>query len=544
MPNLWSRTSQTIQELFKGPRSRDIEFDNKLEEYKTFYKGLLELKNVIINAAGYFSGIKTFGLNVSSSLIGLYSGSENELKDFIKHCTNVHDEFGNHLEKFKEKMKSLNSKIDDMLEGDKVIEEKIEKRNEARKTYDHYDEKLDEMYKESVNKATDKSFKEKIERNEIKYKEATDKYLSESLDCYKVIHSFISSREKELGPLLITLMTEERNLFYSVASSIKKLDGFEKVILGALQKKGQNDIITYDPEKYLRRGNLQYESMLTERKERSKTIDDKKVDLKSNDNNGNNINSNFNQGNNNTNFNNNQYSNNINNMNNMNNMNHMNNFNNMNRVNNMNMNNMNSMNNMNNMYNMNNNNMNNMSNFNNNMNNINNNMNNMNNLNNQFNNFQNQFSNLNMNNKSTNNLNQQISINNNNNQLNQNNSQLNSNIMKDTLNNNNFNNFNNFNNNLNTSVYSIPSQSVIINKSNVNNIGVDISNNNQSSNVNSNQFKNQFQNNNIQFMNQFQNYNQNLNNDIKPYSNYSNIGNSSSKNQSNIDGSNEIKKDN
>jgi hypothetical protein len=49
MPNLWSTAKQKISELFKGPRTKDIDFDAKVEQLKRVHESVSNLKYVYHN---------------------------------------------------------------------------------------------------------------------------------------------------------------------------------------------------------------------------------------------------------------------------------------------------------------------------------------------------------------------------------------------------------------------------------------------------------------------------------------------------------------
>jgi len=49
MPNFWTNTTQFLYETFKGPRTKDIEFELKYEQIKGFEKHSIHLKNLFLN---------------------------------------------------------------------------------------------------------------------------------------------------------------------------------------------------------------------------------------------------------------------------------------------------------------------------------------------------------------------------------------------------------------------------------------------------------------------------------------------------------------
>jgi hypothetical protein len=49
MPNLWSNTYQRVCEAFGGPRTKDTEFDAKVEELKILQSAVHNIKSIFPN---------------------------------------------------------------------------------------------------------------------------------------------------------------------------------------------------------------------------------------------------------------------------------------------------------------------------------------------------------------------------------------------------------------------------------------------------------------------------------------------------------------
>ena len=58
MPNLWTKATQKIAEAFGGPRTKDTEFDLKVDEMKLIEKGVLSLRVVFQNFLNYTVSIR------------------------------------------------------------------------------------------------------------------------------------------------------------------------------------------------------------------------------------------------------------------------------------------------------------------------------------------------------------------------------------------------------------------------------------------------------------------------------------------------------
>jgi hypothetical protein len=49
MPNLWTNTYQRVCEAFSGPRTKDTEFDAKVEEMRVLEKAISQIKTIFPN---------------------------------------------------------------------------------------------------------------------------------------------------------------------------------------------------------------------------------------------------------------------------------------------------------------------------------------------------------------------------------------------------------------------------------------------------------------------------------------------------------------
>ena len=61
-----------IAEAFSGPRTKDTEFDQKVEEMKTIEKSIIEMKNIFQNFVNYTSGIKAFSRDFYNANRNIY----------------------------------------------------------------------------------------------------------------------------------------------------------------------------------------------------------------------------------------------------------------------------------------------------------------------------------------------------------------------------------------------------------------------------------------------------------------------------------------
>lgn len=68
MPNLWTTTYQRIYEAFNGARTRDTEFEAKVEEMKVVEKALLSVRGIYNNFQRNTLGLKHLCKEVYNSV--------------------------------------------------------------------------------------------------------------------------------------------------------------------------------------------------------------------------------------------------------------------------------------------------------------------------------------------------------------------------------------------------------------------------------------------------------------------------------------------
>jgi len=71
MPNFWTNATQMIYEKFKGPRTKDLEFEAKYEQIKAFEKNSNNLKYLFFNFQKNTLGKSKITFNNSSKFIKL-----------------------------------------------------------------------------------------------------------------------------------------------------------------------------------------------------------------------------------------------------------------------------------------------------------------------------------------------------------------------------------------------------------------------------------------------------------------------------------------
>jgi hypothetical protein len=166
MPNLWTSTTQNIIEAFQGPRTKDIHFNGKMEEVKRLETGIYCIKSTLENVKKNSEGMKNIYKELSESLFYLFDKKSRYFK-ILNNILDTNDDLIKIHSKFNNLVNQLNSRTSEWDQIFSRIKTSYEERENKRKTYDHYDEKMEKLV---INKT------EKIKKNIPETKKEIDLY--------------------------------------------------------------------------------------------------------------------------------------------------------------------------------------------------------------------------------------------------------------------------------------------------------------------------------------------------------------------------------
>ena len=141
MPNFWTKTTQFFDEALNGPRTNNAEFIRKKDEIKRIENGLSSLKHLLSNFASQTNQIKNLFQNISSIISNIYIDCP-EYESITNEIINAHQEMITFYGAYVDKMAGLNAQAGNIKEMFKEANKALEQREEKRKVFDHYDEKL------------------------------------------------------------------------------------------------------------------------------------------------------------------------------------------------------------------------------------------------------------------------------------------------------------------------------------------------------------------------------------------------------------------
>ena len=260
MPNFWSTTMQKIYEAFNGPRTRDTEFDEKVNEVKQVIKAMTNTTNLIRNFPSRTGGIRSLCQELVNNLLIIYKDKGTIFSEFANDVITCHRNIEKAYLSCCEVLQNcqvLNSEWDKLFNE---VKQNMTKREEARQIYDHYDEKMEKLVKERNEKLAKKIQEDekdiaKFNRNDGKYKKAASDFISLSNYTYRRIQDLLDMRYQMLNPLICAMVNAEKQFFDSCSSFFQKFDGSNQKFFG-LDRGFQKTPINYDPTKHIRAAKL------------------------------------------------------------------------------------------------------------------------------------------------------------------------------------------------------------------------------------------------------------------------------------------------
>ena len=252
MPNFWTKAGQFISEKISGSRTQDEDFHKACEKMKNTEKGLFSLKTVLQNFISYSEHFKKYFSDFNSAIKLIYMDSP--FYNFTEEITCKHQIIQAEFEEMNKKMNILFSKTSEWNIVFDSAKEQIKSREEKRKVYDHYEEKLSKLNK------SNKKDQKYLERNEGKYKKAASEYVEISEKAFNTINNSLKIAYELTNPVIDEVITTEKNFFQGIGKSlscfVNNSERFMEIKKNLDNPNINKDSITYDPIKYMNEKDL------------------------------------------------------------------------------------------------------------------------------------------------------------------------------------------------------------------------------------------------------------------------------------------------
>ena len=220
MPNFWTKTTQFFDEALNGPRTNNAEFIRKKDEIKRIENGLSSLKHLLSNFASQTNQIKNLFQNISSIISNIYIDCP-EYESITNEIINAHQEMITFYGAYVDKMAGLNAQAGNIKEMFKEANKALEQREEKRKVFDHYDEKL-----EKIKKKKNRDY-EYQRRNEEKFIKAKDEFFNSSEQTAQIVNETLSNRFNVINPLICDYLKEQKLFMQTISNVLSKFSNLD-----------------------------------------------------------------------------------------------------------------------------------------------------------------------------------------------------------------------------------------------------------------------------------------------------------------------------
>ena len=235
MPNFWTKAGQFISEAISNNKTKDEDYQLLCEQMIKTETGINSLKNILKNYNTYSDPFYKYIKLINDALNQIYKDSP--LIQVIEHITTNHElilKDIDYIGKIISKLYSKTSEWDTIFEKAKEIK-KI--REEKRKNFDHYEQKLLKIEGDQSKKKNT----ELLIRNQEKYSKALNEYLEISEKSFDVIKNSIKLSWELANPIIGELFNSEKNLFENISSHLIDFWKITDVCKGIMDK-------TFNPE--------------------------------------------------------------------------------------------------------------------------------------------------------------------------------------------------------------------------------------------------------------------------------------------------------
>ena len=252
MINLFNKAGNFISNAILRDKTKDEKYQSYCKKMYIIESGLKSLKAILKGYNAYLDPFCKYLITLNESINKIYKNSplKIEVNEIIKTHVLILKEFQN-LEKIISKLHSKTSEWDAIFEKAK---ESIRIRDEKRRIFDHYEQKLSKI-DESQSKKKEKDY---VIRNREKYTTASKEYFDASEKSFEIIKHTIKLSWELTNPVFGELIINEKNTFGNITSHLTHFQNINFILNEIMEKefnveinKKKNESI-YNPKEYVK----------------------------------------------------------------------------------------------------------------------------------------------------------------------------------------------------------------------------------------------------------------------------------------------------
>ena len=240
-----------ITDAISGDKTKDEEYQLLTTRMTTIESGLKSLQMLLKGFNSYSEPFCKYLKSLNDSINRIYKSSPMiiEINEIIKKHILILKDIDN-LGKIISKLYSKTSEWDTIF---KKAKDSVKLREEKRKNFDHYEQKLLKIEGDK-NK---KKIKEFIFRNKEKYDMASKEYIDASEKSFELIRNSIKLSWELANPILCDLIESEKNIFAKISSYLNNFENTHSILKLIMDQEYNLELIkdnnsSYDPKKYIK----------------------------------------------------------------------------------------------------------------------------------------------------------------------------------------------------------------------------------------------------------------------------------------------------
>ena len=246
MPNLWSKAGQFISEAISGAKTKDEAIELTFEKMQKTENGVNNIKNLLRTYTTWSDPFCKYIKELSESLKLVYQ--DTPYQKYIDKIQLKYDLVINEVDNLIKNVAKLYSKTSAWDQIFLQAKELLKIREEKRKNFEHYEQKLQKISKD-LKKQKDI---ELVKRNEEKYKVAASEYFEISEKTFDVMNESMKLSWDLINPTMGDLVVLEKNCLNDISCY---LDGYFKIYEEQKKTQAENEYPSngnsYDPTKYV-----------------------------------------------------------------------------------------------------------------------------------------------------------------------------------------------------------------------------------------------------------------------------------------------------
>ena len=216
--------SPVISQVLGGPIQRDYEYERKCQEFREAKHRMSTIKKVIDNFPRKLEGHKQLLDTIVNTCEFIVDKNQKSYYQFMHNITSAHKALSDKLVGLFNQLSSITNSTNIWIKELNEVVAKVRQREECRKNYEHYEQKLYELNIDRMKEVNKKnkiseSDNERFIRNIGKFQKAGKEYIFSSNSAYKSMENYLNVRYDRIVSAMVNLIEAERS-FYNEANHI------------------------------------------------------------------------------------------------------------------------------------------------------------------------------------------------------------------------------------------------------------------------------------------------------------------------------------